>query len=137
MRIFKTASYFFILVIPAMTLTDNSSLALNHYKLNLKLSEIESVTLSKKLDEISGLASTSDGRIFCHNDEEGIVFQIDPNTGDIIKHFSLGPGKVREDFEGIAISRNYFYLVTSSGDLYRFKEGQKGDKVRYKIFRTL
>jgi uncharacterized protein YjiK len=111
-------------------------MALNHYKLNLKPSEIKSVTLSEKLYEISGLALTNDGRIFCHTDEDGTVFEIDPNSGDIVKEFSLGPGKVREDFEGIAISRNYFYLVTSSGNLYRFKEGKNKEKVKYEIFRT-
>jgi uncharacterized protein YjiK len=119
-----------------MNFIDDSSTALNHYKLNVVLSEIESVILSKRLNEVSGLASTKDGRIFCHTDEVGTIFEIDPNSGKIVKDFSLEPGNVLEDFEGIAISKNYFYLVTSSGNLYRFKEGKNGEKVKYEIFKT-
>jgi uncharacterized protein YjiK len=136
MRVFKTISIYLILVIITMNFNSNSSPALNHYKLNSKLSEIKSVSLSKRLDEISGIASTNDGRIFCHTDEEGTVFEIDPNSGDIIKSFSLGPAEVKEDFEGMAISKNYFYLVTSGGTLYRFKEGKKKEKVKYEVFNT-
>ena len=119
-----------------MNFDNDSSSALNHYKLNQKPSEIKSVSLSKKLNEISGLASTNDGRIFCHTDEEGTVFQIDPSSGEIIKTFSLGQKKVREDFEGIAISKNFFYLVSSGGDIYRFNEGKNEEKVNYKIYKT-
>ncbi|PLX31312.1 MAG: hypothetical protein C0600_06030 [Ignavibacteria bacterium] len=60
--------------------------------------------LPKRLKEISGLAVDDRGRLFAHDDESGIVYQLDPMTGKIVKSFRLGRTLVTEDFEGIAIA---------------------------------
>jgi uncharacterized protein YjiK len=98
---------------------------------------LRSTKLPKALNEISGLAMSEDGRLFAHNDEEGIVYQIDYTTGKIEKKFSLGKKKPpKKDFEGLAIVRDKFFLVTSDGDLYEFKEGDNNDNVEYEIHKT-
>ena len=99
---------------------DSDQSILDQYSLNKK-SHIH-FSLPKDLKEISGLAMSSDGRLFCHNDEKGIIYQLDYKTGTILNKFKLGWLTVQRDFEGIAIAENVFYLVTSSGVIYRFKE---------------
>jgi uncharacterized protein YjiK len=94
------------------------------------------VKLPEQLMEISGLATASDGRIFTHNDEVGDIFQINTADGSIIKTFSLGPHKVLDDFEGIAIAGNKFYLVNSSGFIYECAEGKHAERVPYKTYTT-
>ncbi|NTW64654.1 MAG: hypothetical protein HGA46_11425, partial [Chlorobiaceae bacterium] len=62
------------------------------------------VILPTKLREISGLALSGEGKLFTHNDEKGVVYQLDLMTGRIIKKFYLvmdiGKGKrcVKDDF---------------------------------------
>lgn len=112
-----------------------SSQQLPHY-IN-KNNPVKSVKLDKDLKEISGLAVSNDGRLFAHNDEKGEVFQIDTQNGKIIKKFKLGgKKKVKEDFEGIAIVNDDFYMVTSGGDIYKFKEGSNKGDVDYDVFKT-
>ncbi|MEZ4587286.1 MAG: SdiA-regulated domain-containing protein [Gemmatimonadales bacterium] len=68
--------------------------------------------------EVSGLALSDDGRLFFHNDEQGILAAIDPAKGTILATYRLGPGTPRDDFEGIAIRNDRLFLVTSRGLLY-------------------
>ncbi|MEW5797918.1 MAG: SdiA-regulated domain-containing protein [Bacteroidota bacterium] len=97
---------------------------------------IVQVELPKPLKEISGLAVSNDGKLFAHHDESGDLFQINSADGSVVKKFSLGPRRVSEDFEGIAIAGDLLYLVTSSGVLYEFAEGNNNEKVPYKVFET-
>jgi hypothetical protein len=93
--------------------------------------------LPKRLREISGLALTPDGRMMGHDDEPAVISQIDILTGEIVKHFSVGDPAVRGDFEGLAIDGDGdFYLTTSAGLLYRFREGLHGSNVAYEAHDT-
>jgi uncharacterized protein YjiK len=92
--------------------------------------------LPRRLSEASGLAFSPDGRLFCHNDELGMVFQVDYTDGSIVKQFSLGKVTVRSDFEGIAIAGEWFYLVSSNGNIYEFKEGKDNERVSYNVYKT-
>ena len=107
------------------------------------------VTLPAELHEVSGLAVTGDGRLFAHGDEHGVVFQVDPATGEIVKRFSLQPGaqevdlgkksrdgQVAGDFEDIAVVGDRFFLVTSNGVLVEFREGQDGGAVPFTAYPT-
>ncbi|MBU2508461.1 MAG: SdiA-regulated domain-containing protein [Bacteroidetes bacterium] len=105
----------------------------NYFNKEAMYSKIE---LNDELREISGLAVSDDDRVFCHNDEHGIIFQIDPENGKIIKRFYLGEKIIKEDFEGIAIAGHKFFMVSSSGDIYEFEEGNDGERVEYKIHNT-
>jgi streptogramin lyase len=72
------------------------------------------------LREISGLALTSHGTVFTHDDNIGRVSEIDPRTGILLKSFSLA-GLQKGDFEAIAIAGPDLYLLESSGKLFKFR----------------
>lgn len=88
--------------------------------------------LPRGLEEISGLAVDEAGRLFAHNDERAVVYQIHPETGEILKVFAVGVTGVPGDFEGIAIAGERFFLLTSGGRLVEFREGEAGTTVRYR-----
>ncbi len=92
--------------------------------------------LPGRLDEVSGLAFTSDGRLFAHDDERARVHEIDPNTAEVGKRFDLGEELVRGDFEGIAIVGPRFFLITSTGQLYEFREGTDRENVVFRLTDT-
>jgi hypothetical protein len=49
----------------------------------------------------------TDGRLLCHDDEEGIDYEIDYRTGNIRQRFYLGKFLVyRDDLEGIATKKD-------------------------------
>jgi uncharacterized protein YjiK len=75
-----------------------------------------------RLDEISGLAMTADGRLFGHDDERGTVHEIDRTTGEVGKRFSIGDPPIPADFEGLAVVGERFFMVTSAGLLHEFRE---------------
>lgn len=86
--------------------------------------------LPEGLREISGLAVTADGRLFGHDDETGVIYEIVVETGQVRKSFALGDPVETGDFEGLAITPDDdFYLVTSEGRLLRFREGEDGASV--------
>jgi uncharacterized protein YjiK len=87
--------------------------------------------LPKALQEISGLAVDSAGRIFAHDDEQAIVYQLDPATHRVVKRFSFGAPAVRGDFEAIAVVGRQVILTTSDGVLYAGREGRDGESVPY------
>lgn len=105
-------------------------------QLNLNDKKAHRITLSNELNEISGLAVNDEDRVFCHNDEKGVIYEIDINDGNILKKFKLGILTINRDFEDIAIVGNTFYLVTSSGEFFIFKEGKKNASVKYKLVET-
>ena len=87
--------------------------------------------LPKALQEISGLAVDSAGRIFAHDDEQAIIYQLDPATHRVVKRFSFGLPAVRGDFEAIAVVGRQVMLTTSDGVLYAGREGRDGESVPY------
>lgn len=91
------------------------------------------VELPSALAEISGLASTPDGRLFAHDDERAVVYELDSGSGEVLKRFSVGTLATPGDFEGIAIAGERFFLTTSEGTLLEFREGGNNRAVRYRI----
>lgn len=103
--------------------------------------EVETAThwkLPGRLKEISGLAMTLDNRLLAHNDEKGVIHEIDYKNGIILKAFQLTDMKnpVNGDFEGIATVSDQIYLVTSSGRIYEGSRGTDGESVLYNIYTT-
>ena len=94
--------------------------------------------LPRRLREVSGLAMTGDHRLLAHNDEAGVVFEIDYRNGSITKQFQLADmaDPVAGDFEGIAAVDDRIYLVTSSGRLYECNEGADGESVLFTAYAT-
>ena len=115
-----------------MLLHAQSSLGRYH----LDSSHPSSVTVADQLREISGLVSLEDGRVFAHNDEYGIIYQIDPSNGKILKRFSLGKKPLKGDFEDITFVSNRFFMVRSDGVLFEFAEGGAEKSVEYRQINT-
>lgn len=94
--------------------------------------------LPEHLEEISGLAMTRDNRLLAHNDERGVIFEINYQNGSIAKAFQMTDMKnpVASDFEGIATIDDQIYLVTSSGRLYECREGTAGESVLFNVYTT-
>lgn len=92
------------------------------------------IKLSNELYEISGITVDDDGNFFGHNDEEGIVHQIDLQTGKTLSRILIAKNIIYADFEDIAYANGYFYLITSSGKIYSFNKKRKD--FSYKIYNT-
>lgn len=93
--------------------------------------------LPPQLAEISGLAVSLDGRVFGHDDERGVIYEIDVAAGRLVKNFALGDPIETGDFEGLAIAPDgVFYLITSRGLLYSFREGEDGAHVAFETTET-
>ena len=104
----------------------------------LRAGDATSRELPRRLREVSGLAMTADHRLLAHNDEAGIVFEIDVRDGSAVKEFQLADlaDPVTGDFEGIAVAEGLVYLVTSSGRLYEFQEAADRESVLFTVHAT-
>lgn len=79
--------------------------------------------LPKALTEISGLTfSTLTKRLLAINDEEGIVYALDPLSGTVIDKIKFGKA---DDYEGIASHDGYLYIAESNGNIKVVKEDSK------------
>lgn len=92
--------------------------------------------LPDDLAEISGLVLAPDGRLFAHDDETGHISVIDPLTGLVSKAFDLKGKDAADDFEGITLVDDTFYMTTANGKLYVFTEGRNNRSVEFKTFGT-
>lgn len=73
--------------------------------------------LPQVLEEISGLAFLDDGTLAAVQDEDGILYILDPTDGSIIDERTFGsPG----DYEALAVGAGYLFILESGGTLYRF-----------------
>jgi len=92
--------------------------------------------LPGRLREVSGLALSSDGRLFAHGDERARIFERDPMSGKVLKEFHVGRQGIRGDFEGLAIAGDRFFLVDSDGNLIEFREGGTDERVDFTRIRS-
>lgn len=92
--------------------------------------------LPGRLAEVSGLAITPDGRLFAHDDERAWVHEIDVETGEVGKRFMFGSQTARDDFEGMAIVGERFFLISSGGLLYESREGADREEMPYRVTDT-
>lgn len=72
--------------------------------------------LDDELEEISALSAGPEGLLLAVQDEEGYIYRLDPDSGDVIRRdrFS-GKG----DYEGIEWVGAWIYVLESNGDLFR------------------
>lgn len=92
--------------------------------------------LPKGLTEISGLAVASDNSVFAHDDNYGIVYELDLASGKVLRAFALGKPTVKEDFEDIAVRAGYVYLLASDGRLFEAPIGEHRQRVRFNVYDT-
>ena len=118
-----------IIVLLPVSLLAATIAVLDRYSL-----ESDSMTqwrLPDRLNEISGLAMTPDGRLLAVDDEIAVIYEIDYDNGKLVKAFALGKPVIKGDFEGIAVADGLVYLTTSSGRVYLFAEGADGQRVTF------
>lgn len=90
--------------------------------------------LPEGLREISALAVAPSGRLFAVDDERALVYELDANRGGLMKTFTVG-APLTGDFEGLAITpTGDFWATTSQGALFRFREGEDGQRVEFQAF---
>jgi uncharacterized protein YjiK len=85
---------------------------------NYNLQEYRAVELPPQLNEISGIMyDTATNKLLAVNDEEGILFSVDPANGAITGQTKFaGKG----DFEEVFWGSNCFWVLESSGTLMRY-----------------
>ena len=75
--------------------------------------------LDEALQEISGLTMLEDGRLAAVQDEDGILYVLDPATGAIVEEREFaGPG----DYEGIELVDGRLFILQSDGELIALSE---------------
>jgi uncharacterized protein YjiK len=81
--------------------------------------------LDESLREISGLAlNGSSDYLVAINDEKGIIYFIDGETGEVQNKTRF---EDKGDYEGIAAHNGYIWILKSNGKLY--KVGKEGERV--------
>jgi uncharacterized protein YjiK len=74
-----------------------------------------------ELAEVSGL-EYSDGQLLAIQDELGVIYQLDTSTGKILNKIPIaGP----DDFEGVAMDEDHYYMITSEGLIFQRNKGLK------------
>ncbi|MBK6930541.1 MAG: hypothetical protein IPH12_06580 [Saprospirales bacterium] len=96
----------------------DASLPDTGFTLPYRLNDPDTVwTLPPALREISGLGLSADGnQLLAINDEEGMVYFLDCQTGAHTDHRAFGPGR---DYEGVEAVGTDIFAVRSNGSLYQ------------------
>ena len=99
----------------------DTSLAPAEKVLNYDLKDAEVISLPAELQEISGLCyDRSLNQLIAVEDENGIIYTIDKDSGNILARDTFyKPG----DYEGVAATEKFIYVLKSSGTLYKVKKG--------------
>lgn len=78
------------------------------------------ISLPAELREISGLAVSDDGaHLLAVNDEQGLIFYLNPNTGAVERTRTFGGAG---DYEGIEVVGADVFVAKSNGDIVRIPE---------------
>ena len=105
-------------------------------KYNLNSVDNKIIELPKKLQEVSGIAFLDENHLLIHNDEKGVVYKINILNGEVVSEFSIGNKEIEKDFEGIAVANDSAYLVTSSGNLFKFSLYDGKEEIKYEKIST-
>jgi len=84
----------------------------------------QKIILDDDLIEISGLTYFENNILAAVQDEKGIIYYIDINKNEIVSKFRFAKNK---DYEGIALAHNYYYIISSDGDLYSLNRNEIED----------
>ena len=105
--------------------TDSVYMDYNYEKLGYKLFKpAKKHFLNYDLEEISGLAYYKEGLLAAIEDEDGILYLIDAETGEIAKKIEFGDSG---DYEGVEIIDNHVFVLDSDGDIFDFRLTENGE----------
>ncbi len=93
---------------------------------------VEKYTLPGSLEEISGVSYMEDGRIACVEDERGIIYVFNPQTGKIDHKNVFGKDG---DYEDIALVGKMAYVLRYDGVLFGVQDFETGEN-RVEIWET-
>lgn len=79
----------------------------------------ETLVLPDTLREVSGITIGYNHRIFCIQDENGILFQFDTESKEIVQQEVFGDDG---DYEGVCRVGAFFYVLRSDGTLFELEE---------------
>lgn len=88
--------------------------------------------LPKRLREISGLTILSDALLGAVQDEEGLIFVIDMDSGTTVAEYRFGKDG---DYEDLALVGDMLYVVRSDGTLYGIRYWQT-DSLTTHVYKT-
>lgn len=78
----------------------------------------DNYVLDAGLKEISGLCyNDQENSLLAVNDELGLFFSLDPNSGKILKESSFGQAG---DYEGITLKDSIIYIINSKGTIHAY-----------------
>jgi len=104
-------------------------LAQNVYDLDSPSAVFE---LDDELEEISALSLGPDGLLLAVQDEDGYIYRLDPESGEVVRrdHFE-GSG----DYEGIEWVGDWIYVLESNGHFYRTPADQpsRSETIRIRL----
>ncbi len=91
--------------------------------------------LPRELDEISGLSPLDSLHVAAVQDEKGILFVLNVETGKIVDSVRFSG---RGDFEGVELLGNQLFVLRSDGDLFTFSSDRTtwGKRVKSERIRT-
>lgn len=92
------------------------------------------VDLPSELQEVSALTVVPSGRLGAVQDEDGIIYEIDPVTGAVVDRLAFEGGG---DYEGVALAEEAIWVLRSDGDLYRVGRDSTGAPTSRKIETSL
>ena len=81
------------------------------------------VALPGELQEVSGLTLLPSGRVGAVQDEAGVIYEVDPGTGDVVSRERFGDAG---DYEGLELTPDAVWVLESDGDLYRTRRAADG-----------
>lgn len=84
----------------------------------------QKIELPEILQEVSGITELDSTHVVCVQDENGILFVLDINTGEITKQFTFGEDG---DYEGITRVGNTIYILRSDGILIELSGWDSGN----------
>ncbi|ULQ56150.1 SdiA-regulated domain-containing protein [Flavihumibacter rivuli] len=86
---------------------------------------LRTVLLKKPLREISGITYASPGKLVGINDEDGVLFTIDANTGQFTEQEFGKEG----DYEDIVAVGEHYYVLKSNGNIHKI-DSRSGKEVK-------
>jgi hypothetical protein len=81
-----------------------------------------SAQLARELKEISGMVPYSQGQLLAVQDELGLLFIFDAETGDTIERITFAEDG---DYEGICLVGNIIYVLRSDGIIFKIDKTKK------------
>ncbi|MDF2158560.1 SdiA-regulated domain-containing protein [Algoriphagus sp. CAU 1675] len=82
------------------------------------LNEVQKVFLPDELEEVSGLEWTANNELWAIEDESSVLYQINPETGKILRKQKFFKNR---DIEDLAVVGNAAWVLQSNGTLYQVK----------------